>query len=342
MSTISSISELLQLSDSQFRIYDMGRRVEKLNKAQFNKIESAQVPYPYPSQGHAFIAIAFWQKKTQAPYLWFVKFPLDERGLLNQGARNHFIAIIVEALGKDLTVDPSSQQEELLKNNPYHFTPSQYKLASINSLISYELKHQPSQYYHDVNTYFSGKMNWDNWQQIGVQGLSDFAVRLSDKEHQQKLISTLPKLPAEVLIPLCSTLENCKLTSDAIIEILKHYQLTDRASNNSLNVYLLRSLSASSNHPYVIEFIDSLIQNNNLTEELVIVIAGRCWQSFTSVEQLMQFLEYIVQYQQMDVFQAVFKDLVAIPSIRPIMLQCLRAPERSPKLVHAIGMLFQS
>ena len=75
--TIASISALLNLSDSQYRVYDMGRRVEKISKAQFEKIEAAQLPYPYPMQGHAMLAIAFWQKQSQSPYLWFIKLPLD-------------------------------------------------------------------------------------------------------------------------------------------------------------------------------------------------------------------------------------------------------------------------
>ena len=83
--TISSISALLNLSDSQYCIYDIGRRVDKISIEQFEKIEAAQLPYPFPIQGHAMLAIAFWQKQSTSPYLWFVKLPLDERGLLNQG-----------------------------------------------------------------------------------------------------------------------------------------------------------------------------------------------------------------------------------------------------------------
>ena len=117
MDTIDTISQLLQASNSQYRLYDIGRKITKISKEQFEKIENNQLPYPAPSQGHACIAIAFWQKQSPQPYLWLVKLPLDERGLLNQGARNHFIAIIVEALGSDLTQDANEQQEELLKSN---------------------------------------------------------------------------------------------------------------------------------------------------------------------------------------------------------------------------------
>ena len=131
MNNIETLSQLLQLSDSQYRIYDIGRKIEKISKEQFEKVELNQIPYPTPSQGHAIIAITFWQKQSPQPYLWLLKLPLDERGLLNQGARNHFIAIVVEALGSDLTKDPTEQQQELLNSNPYLYTPAQYKLASL-------------------------------------------------------------------------------------------------------------------------------------------------------------------------------------------------------------------
>jgi len=167
MNTIDTISQLLHSSNSQFRLYDIGRKIEKISKEQFEKIELNQIPYPTPSQGHACIAIAFWQKKSPQPYLWLLKLPLDERGLLNQGARNHFIAIIVEALGSDLTQDANKQQEELLKNNPYLFTPAQYKLAALNSKIKFELKQAPSEYLSPFLAYLCKENNWDNWQMVG-------------------------------------------------------------------------------------------------------------------------------------------------------------------------------
>jgi hypothetical protein len=65
-SNIATLSELLTLSGSQYRIYDMGRLITKLPKEQFEQVELNQLPYPNPSQGHAFIAITFWQKKNRS------------------------------------------------------------------------------------------------------------------------------------------------------------------------------------------------------------------------------------------------------------------------------------
>jgi hypothetical protein len=348
MSTISSISELLKLSGSQYRVFDIGRKIDKLSKETFTKVEANQIPYPFPSQGHAFIALAFWQKQNSQPYLWFVKIPLDERGLLNLVARDHFIAIIIEALGAELNTSPNEQQEELLKSNPYHFTPPQYKLAYLNSLISVETNKNSSQFYSGALSYLSGQESWHNWQSVGVQGLNDFAVRLSEKSNQNILLKALPHLPKPVLQPLCSALENAKLSVEIIDELIVKFHAIEKNNEGSKTelVFILRSLSSNCEHPHVISFIDSLCQkslsDNSLTEEITIVLAGRCWQVFNNEQQIMRFFELLVSQQDMEVFQAIFKDLVAIPTLRPLIFQCMRSPQRSPELSKAIGMLFQN
>lgn len=338
---ISSISELLSLSNSQYRIYDMGRRVDKISKAQFEKIESAQLPYPYPSQGHAFLAIAFWQKQSTTPYLWFVKLPLDERGLLNQGARNHFIAIIIEALGGDLSVNPTEQQEALLKKNPYHFTPAQYKLAAINSIVSVALKQDASKFYQPALQYLSGNTNWQAWQDIGVQGLSDFAVRLAENNNEELLINAIKHLPEQVLSPLCLALENVTLSAELIEKIVTLYQQANKEGNNALALSILRALASSTEHPFSEKFIVGLIKNETLSEEILIIIAGRLWPALANESVLFSYLEHLVKSDDLTLFMDIFKDLVAIPSMRPLLLQAIRSPNRSNSLATAIGKLFQ-
>lgn len=338
---ISSISELLSLSNSQYRIYDMGRRVDKISKAQFEKIESAQLPYPYPSQGHAFLAIAFWQKQSTTPYLWFVKLPLDERGLLNQGARNHFIAIIIEALGGDLSVNPTEQQEALLKKNPYHFTPAQYKLAAINSIVSVALKQDASKFYQPALQYLSGNTNWQAWQDIGVQGLSDFAVRLAENNNEELLINAIKHLPEQVLSPLCLALENVTLSAELIEKIVTLYQQANKEGNNALALSILRALASSTEHPFSEKFIVGLIKNETLSEEILIIIAGRLWPALANESVLFNYLEHLVKSDDLTLFMDIFKDLVAIPSMRPLLLQAIRSPNRSNSLATAIGKLFQ-
>jgi len=339
--TISSISALLDLSDSQYRIYDIGRRVDKISKEQFEKIESAQLPYPYPIQGHALLAILFWQKQATSPYLWFVKLPLDERGLLNQGARNHFIAIIIEALGENLSGNPTEQQEALLKKNPYHFTPAQYKLAAVNSVVSVSLSHPASKFYLPAKTYLSGLNGWEAWQEVGVQGLSDFAFRLSEVNNSDVLAKALCHLPEQVLLPLCAALENIELPAEVITQIAALYQREKNNNNNISAIALLRALASSTQHPFTDKFLTTLLASNTLEEDILIIIAGRLWPILSREETISVYLEQLIKDNDYALFSAIFKDLVAIPMIRPVILQVIRSPKRSPDLAQAIGMLFK-
>ncbi len=336
MTTISTISEILNLSESQYRIYDIGRRIDKISKSDFDKIEQNQLPYPFPSQGHAFIAIAFWQKSANAPYLWFVKLPLDERGLLNLAGRNHFIEVIITALGTDLSIDPTEQQEELLKSNPYHFTPSQYKLAFINSLLKVELKQPASKYLAGVTRYLTTE-NWQNWQEIGVQGITDFSARLTHGKNKKLLTKAFEHLPEEVLLPFCSALENIQLDVNLIDKILAQLAL---AENEQVQTHLLRALASSCQHPHVIQFFENMLQQRQLNEEAIIAITARCWQVLHENNLMMHYLENIAQGSSSELFPAVFKDLVAIPLLRQKMFTCMRDTNRSDTLAKAIGLLF--
>jgi len=340
--TIDSISTLLTLSGSQYRIYDIGRRVDNISNQQFEQIEAAHLPYPYPIQGHALLAIAFWQPPATSPYLWFVKLPLDERGLLNQGARNHFIAIIIEALGENLSVKPTEQQEALLKKNPYHFTPAQYKLAAINSAISTSLIHPPSKFYLPAKNYLSGVNGWQAWQEIGVQGLSDFAYRLNETNNSETLAKALKDLPEPVLVPLCSALENISLPVVVIAQITARFKQAQTDKDAAIALALLRALASSTQQPLIAQLLDDLLTNQMLDEEMLIIIAGRLWPILSDENLLFNYLEQLTKENDNELFSAIFKDLVAIPLIRPVLLQAIRSPKRSPNLAQAIGTLFKA
>lgn len=334
MNTIATITELLTLSDCQYRIFDLGRRIEKITKETFEKLEHNQLPHPVPVQGHAHFAVCFWQKASPTPYLWFVKLPLDERGLLNQGARNHFIAIIVEALGTDLSVNPTEKQEELLKNNPYIFTPSQYKLAMLNSLLNQELKQPASTYYADVVNYFEAG-DYSQWHHLGAQGITDYAARIKSDDHIAVMAKALSDLPMEVLSPLCSALENLVLPIELIDPLTKMFVEAEPQQQ----VLVCRALASSIEHPYCQALFTSLLQQETVQEELMITIAGRCWQLLGQQQNCLLFLEQLAANHQ-QIFPAIFKDLVAIPNIRPYLFNCMRDTQRSNTLAKAIGTLF--
>ncbi|WOH37821.1 DUF3549 family protein [Thalassotalea fonticola] len=343
MNNISTISELLQLSDSSYRLYDMGRKVTKISKREFEKVEQAMQPYPYPIQGHACFAIVFWQNKPDIPYIWFVKFPLDERGLLNQGARNHYLAIILEALGSDLTQDPTTKQEELLQANPYNFTPTQYKLAALNAVVKRDLKQKSSEYYEHCQLFFSGKLGWETWQGVGVQGLCDFAARIDTEENCNALMQALPHLPITVFTPLCSALENQVLPISLLTQLIEMAQneLTKGSTDFECLANLIRAISASAENPLVKTLIIEVIKAKQVADlNVLLTISGRAWFALTDLNTLTLFLEKLVSIVEQNVFMAVFQDLIALPAIRPSLLQCIRSPQRSEKLANAIGKIF--
>ena len=337
MTQIATITELLKLSGSQYRVFDIGRKISKLSKETFNKVELNQIPYPFPAQGHAWVAIAFWQTQGQQPYIWFVKLPLDERSLLNQGARNHFIAIIIEALGSDLSVNPTEKQEELLKGNPYHFTPAGYKLSALNSVIKVELKQPASIHYEAVEMYLSGQCDWADWQGLGIQGIHDFAAKISENDNAKGLAKNLPHIPKEVLYPLCIALENQELPVD-LINAFVETESTEQ--DEDTKVHLARALSSSIQHPNVKSLFKSIMNNSALSSDWIITISGRCWDLFTDQDLLSDYLELLATHEDPLLFPAIFKDLVAIPSIKPNIFVCMRKVERSDALAKAIGSLF--
>lgn len=338
--TICTISDLINLSGSQYRVFDIGRRIDKISKSQFEKIELNQLAYPYPIQGHACIALTFWQKQSDQRFLWFVKLPLDERGLLNQGARDHFIAIIIEALGTDVTRTATQHQEELLKNNPYHFTPSPYKLAALNSIINHQLKQPPSSYLDHCQDYISGMLGWHNWHQVGVQGLTDFACRLDNNTQADSLVKALPHLPEQVLAPMCSALENQPLSTALIDSLLTRIGSAGDCETAQIQPYLIRALGASTQHKNLQCLLDLPVFEHHISHEVLIAIASRCWLLLESPQNMMKYLELLIKQQDQALFNALFRDLVAIPKIRPVVFTCMRDPNRSAALAKGIGALF--
>jgi hypothetical protein len=343
MSNINSISELLTLSKCQFLIYDLGRKVTQISYSDFNKVEQNQLAYPYPIQGEALFAVTFWQKRLSQQYLWFIKLPLDERGLLNQGARNHFIAIIIEALGSDLTRTPDDRETEQLKKNPYIFTPTPAKLAMLNSLISFQLEKEPSQYYQPFIDYLSNQ-HWQDWQHIGLQGITDVSARINDAHNQcaPLLISALAHLPAEVLSPLTTALENMNLPCQLTEQLIDQYHHLNTSNQESKKGLLIRALASSFEQPQVNAFFITLLANTKLSNDSLIVLAARCWPMLNSFGRLMLYFEQLVGSNEQTLFPAIFKDLVAIPNLRPLVFQIMKAENKSNALSLAISRLFDT
>lgn len=167
---------LLREAGAAIRLFDMGRRVDKLNIETFRKIEQAQIPYPHPFLHQAWLGVLIWNpKQRQQNAIWFLKLPLDEQGYLVQAARDDLVARLLQ---NALNQRQGVTDEDALKDNPFAFTPDQEKMAIFHAHAALAMGDQASPYYENAEAYLSGQLPLERWTDLGLQGLADFVVRL--------------------------------------------------------------------------------------------------------------------------------------------------------------------
>lgn len=340
---INTLTDFLEQSQCQFRIYDLGRKVSKISNTDFKKIEHNDLPYPYPIQRHAFIVITFWQpgKQQQEHFIWFLKMPIDEQGFMKITAQTSFIKMVIEAIGKDLTADMSKKQQESLASNPFIFKPNTEKLAIFNAAINSSFIRPASSYYPAAQSYFSGATDWQQWQTLGIQGIADLAARLNADNNQQNIINALPHLPQQPLQSLALCLENQEqISTELATAIAKQADIELQKNHQDTAILLLRALSSApavgiSRALLERQFASQLVYN----EHWYVAIAGRLWGLLEDETLLNRFFEALANHYK-ELFPELFADLVAIPALREKVLKQLRLSARSPALSEAIGMLF--
>ncbi|WP_394200367.1 DUF3549 family protein [Shewanella waksmanii] len=333
MTEINTLTQFLSTANTQFQVYDLGRRVQHIDMVAFQQIENLATPYPYPLQGHAQFAVVFWDKSMQH-YIWFLKLPLCEQGKLMAAPRTQFIKMVIEALGRNPAQVLTEAEQEKLANHPFAFKPSSEKLAIFNALVRQQLGLPASQQYEFAYQYLSQQHDADKWQQVGYQGLADICVNASKLDHLAHLKAAFGFAANEVKIALCQQLEHLYLDQELATII---YQSGLEALQAD-KVYYLRALA--SHTELAVKFIHHLAEHELLNDEILIAIAARCWNALKDDPTRSLYLEALAKQPQ-SFFNQVFADIVAIPSLRTEMLKALRDPNRSPQLSAAIGGLFK-
>lgn len=337
MTGISSISEFLLQAGTQYRIYDMGRGIRKLTSQAFLDIENGAIPHPYPQQQHAKFGIVFWNKTlSDQQYIWFIKLPVDEQGLLISATRNHFLEIIVEALGKEF--EKADKKNGQLPENPYTFIPAQQQLSDFNSISKVDLKLKPSEHYSKAHSYFETN-DINLWQHVPLQGLSDLVARIDEGKNTELLTERLFTQPEQVLFPLLSSMENQALPTK-LAEKICHW--TEKQRNAKAKAYGLRALSQSKCTGLVQALIEStLASEHGIDTDVLVVIGGRHWLILENDTILSTYMEKLAEVNiHQPIFTAMYADLVQIPTIRPQLLAVLRKTDKSQVLTDAIGQLF--
>ncbi|HCH6232858.1 DUF3549 family protein [Vibrio parahaemolyticus] len=342
MENIQTLTQLLKNSHCEYQIFDLGRRIKTIDSQLFADVEKGLCPYPYPMQRKAHLAIAYWNEQKQ-PWIWFLKFELDERGLLKQSDIGNFIKYVVEAMGTRLSEEMSEEQQQKLSNNPYTFKPSEDKMAVFHSQVRANLDLPTSQYYEHTQHYFTGGLGWENWQTVGLQGITDIAARLGKEQNAVTLRKALNHLPNEPLYALLGALEHVNLQERLAQRIAEKAQQEIHCTEPDL--FLLSALTrALAGAPTEISLpvLEAILQSPRLShQEVLIGIAGRAWHLLSDAKIAEQFLLRLAQTGNQTLFNQLFADLVMLPELRMVLLPLLHSSP-SEELATALIKLQQA
>lgn len=345
---VPTLAALMKTANANWRVYDLGRKIQTISKSEFELIEDNRKPYPFPIQQKARMALVFWQQDTAGPearaqsFIWFLQFELDELGLIKLQQRDHFISLVIKELGSQL-IEANEAQSSSLDNHPYSFTPDQNRQAAFNAIVKKDLGQPASIYFEHVQAYLSGQLSQDKWQELSIQGIADFTSRIEDSKNEQALCKILPDLSVQILQVLGACLEHqtisLKLT-EVIISVLQQ-KLAD--NDKEAVMYLLRALAGSKAQQLVEQQLVDLLNSELVNDiSLFIILSGRFWLYFNKTELLHLFFDKLSTHHEQEMFNGLFSDLVAVPEVRLSVLGLLRDANRPESISRALGEIFHA
>jgi hypothetical protein len=344
---IGTITEFLESTGTQMRIFDMGRRIGKISRDRFLKFEKTELAYPYPVQQQAWFALLFQDSKQhREPTVWFLRFPLDEQGKLLQAARDDFMHRLLERVGENLqAAQEGSQLDTALKDNPYTYKPRDEHMAVFHAKAAQLFKQPPSKYFEHARDYFSGKLGWDQWGFLGYQGVAEIALCQSQKEINKMLVTAIPHLPAKPLEALCRCLENETINlaiNQALLDRLDRI-LSETPTDTQQVAACIRGVACSQSQQLKKASVERVLEHPCATSpDILAAISGRCWEMLLDDRIRRLYLERLAVNDQGQLFfDQCMSDLLFIPGMRASLLSGIRNPERSEELSNAIGALFQ-
>jgi len=336
---IDSISTFFKISHYQYRIFDMGHKIYQLSNQHFKRIEEQKETYPTPFKKEAWLGILFWQPTMKkVPIIWFIHLPIDEIGLLKLETRDHFIQQTLEQIGEKITLTSESNHTTLQKqqeNSPFAFKPNQEKMAIFHAFAKKILKQDASQYYRHVTNYLEGKIGYEQWSFLGLQGIADVVVRLdSEKKVQNNLIEAIPHMPEAPLTAFGKMLEHIQPSpqlSTALLARLK-IEINTETSNIYLQAALLRALSSAQSTNHKQRALNMVLQQEKVQHiEILAVIASRSWETLLEKKLLEQFLEALATQPQ-ESFDSLLVSLMTIPAMQSVIKNEFKNPEKSSQL----------
>jgi len=333
-----TLCEFLLQSGAHVQFYDLGRRVVEISTDDMFAIERQQKPYPQPFLRHASLGVLFYYTdddgNSKDQQIWFLKFGLDEQGLLSQSARDDFLRRIIEQLAEQtlakLEAEPESTSAnnvpEMPEDNPHGFTPREDRMACFHAKIAKKLGQTPSQFHAHAIDYFAGNPGFDQWNFVGLQGIADVAARLDEADNLATLSAAIPQLPATPLAALCSCLENEAIDADlsTVLGIRLEHALQE--NDNATVAAAIRGLSHGNDQSTLNKAVYSTLDSKAGHDvEVLATIAGRAWQSLEHTDIRRAFLHSLSQCTAgQRAFDHIMADLMFVPGLRKPLLDELR------------------
>jgi len=328
-----TLVQLLEESGVRIRLYDMGRRVKKIERKQFLQFEHGQLSWPVPLMRQAWFGMLMESDNdAQQMQIWFLHLPLDEQAKLVQPSRDYFLQRLLEAWRYNQQQDDASQLQDALKDNPCTFKPREDRLAVFHAKVSLDLNREPSRFYLHAMDYFNGKPGWDQWNFVGYQGIADIAARYA--QHEQRIAAALPHLPPEPLIALCHCLENEVVPHSIATPLaqLLQQQLQTREPDIPQTAALLRALSNSSATSIQHSAFESVLQHSILASDIEVLsaVSARAWELLLKPEFARMFLHALAnQRVEQQGFDQLLQDLLFIPAVHQPLMEELKQAEKS-------------
>ncbi len=339
MSQVNGICDFLNQAGTQFKIFDMGRRIKEISTEDFLLFEQGNTAYPLPLQQQAWLGFLVWtEDKKSELVIWFLRFPLDASGKLTSGIRDDFVLRLLNKEGGE-----TPQQDE---SNPYGFKPKQEHMASFHAKAAKLLDQPASSYYEHARDYFVGKPGYDQWAFVGFQGIADLAARLDEDNNAELIAESIEKLPPQPFEALAQCIEHEKINADisqAIVNRINHELEKNETDANFISL-CIRALS-NTQEQTLLELTLNTILNTEAGPhpEVLASISGRCWLALKSDETIQLFLEALANCTEgQNFFNLIIVDLINIPGMQDSILKAVKSTERSEKLSRAIGELFKS
>lgn len=319
-----TLNRFLEASGARVRVYDVGRRVGRIDSETWTGFEQAVLPYPLPLQRKAWVAIVQIAPQQTDPVIWFLRLSLDEQGLLIQAERDYLLQRLLES-AEARSRNPDI--EDFLSDNPYAFQPRQDRMALFHAMLSADLAMPPSRFFDHAAAYLRGESGWDQWSFVGYQGIADAACRLDD----ETIAQAIPHLPDEPLTALCHCLESRAI--DPALRNVLIQRLDDTmhggAGSSDIRAALIRGLAGSAENDSTQQAVLAIVdcEQTGDIEELV-AISGRAWRLLENPALLQRFAQRLATSSHgHEVFRHCIDDLLSLPVLADRVRQSLRSPD---------------